>query len=132
MAVAIIACNPVALSDALVGDSHAAAAFFLVWGLFFLAHWVKRSSLVSAFIAGLLFGIIPSIRYPEAIFGIGIGCYFLIQLKRDKSVWPGAVAAVIGAAIPLAGLMAYNQIAFGAVWRTSYDLTMEQTGFSWT
>ena len=33
-AMAAMACNPIALADAVVGDAHAAVAFFLVWGCY--------------------------------------------------------------------------------------------------
>ncbi|MFC1535337.1 ArnT family glycosyltransferase, partial [Thermodesulfobacteriota bacterium] len=129
-AVATMACNPVANSHAMQGDAHNAAAFFLIWGLVFLARWSKSMSLGSAFLAGLLLGYIPAIRYPEALFGLGITYFILFHRKNDRKAWPSAVMAIIGAMIPIVCLLVYNQIAFGAVWKTAYSLTNERIGFS--
>ena len=74
-------------------------AFFLVWGLVFLARWSKTYSLAPAFLAGLCLGGIPSIRYPEALLGIGIGAFILVQVKGHRKARAGATADVIGAVI---------------------------------
>lgn len=130
VATAVMACNPIINADAVMGYSHAPVAFFLVWGLVFLARWSTNQSVVSAFFAGLLLGIIPTIRYAEAPFGLGIALFILFYLSKNRDAWPSAAAAVIGAAIPILCLMVHNHIAFGAVWKTAYSLTREQTGFS--
>jgi hypothetical protein len=130
VAIAAMACNPITNSHAVIGDSHTAAAFFLVWGIVFLARWSKSMSLGSAFLAGLLLGYIPTIRYPEALFGLGIALFILFHLTNNRKAWSSAAVAIIGATIPIVCLMVHNQIAFGAVWKTAYSLTKEQTGFS--
>ena len=127
---AVMACNPIINADAAMGDPDAPVAFFLIWGLVFLARWSETMSVRSAFLSGLLLGIIPTIRYSEAIFGLGIVLFLLFYLNKNRGSWSSAAAVVIGAAIPLICLMVYNQIAFGAVWKTAYSLTKEQTGFS--
>ena len=130
VATAVMACNPIINADAAMGYSHAPVAFFLIWGLVFLARWSETMSVRSAFLSGLLLGIIPTIRYSEVIFGLGIALFILFYLNKNRESWSSAAAVVIGAAIPLICLMVYNQIAFGAVWKTAYSLTKEQTGFS--
>ena len=128
--IGVMACNPISNTYAMIGDAHTAAAFFLVWGLVFLARWSKSFSPSSAFLAGLLLGFIPTLRYPETLFGLGIALFILFHLKNNRKAWSSAAVAIIGATIPIACLMVHNQIAFGAVWKTAYSLTDEQVGFS--
>jgi len=123
VAIAAMACNPITNSHAVIGDSHTAAAFFLVWGIVFLARWSKSMSLGSAFLAGLLLGYIPTIRYPEALLGLGVALFILFHMKNNRKAWSSAAVAIIGATIPIVCLMVHNQIAFGAVWKTAYSLT---------
>ena len=130
-AVAAMAVNPVANTRALAHDAHTAAAFFLVWGVYLLARWSKSMSPAMAFLAGLCLGIIPTVRYPEALFGLGVGLFMLLHLRWERKVWISLAAGVGGALIPIGLLMLRNHLAFGAFWRTGYALTNEQTGFGW-
>ncbi len=126
---AALAANPVFLQHALVCDSHMAVLCLLVWGTYFLFLWGSAGSIWQAFGAGLLLGSIPTVRYPEALYALGIGAFLLLHAKsRPRVLWHYA-AAVAGALVPLIPLMIRNQIAFGAFWRTAYSLTNEQTGF---
>jgi len=130
-AVAAMAANPVANTRALAQDAHTAAAFFLVWGIYLLARWSKSLSPAMAFLAGLCLGIIPTVRYPEALFGLGVGLFMLLHLRWERKFWVSLAAGIGGALIPIGLLMLRNHLAFGAFWRTGYSLTNEQTGFGW-
>jgi hypothetical protein len=133
--------NPIFCRHALACDSHVAVTFCLIWGLYLLLRWSENGRLWEVFTAGLLLGAIPTIRYPEALFGLGIGVFLLWHwrsrpgkvpgtLRRHKV--PGTLVAIAGAAIPIVPLLVRNQLAFGAFWRTGYALTNEQTGFGWS
>jgi len=130
-AMAAMAANPVANTRALAQDAHTAAAFFLVWGIYLLARWSKSLSPAMAFLAGLCLGIIPTVRYPEALFGLGVGLFMLLHLRWERKFWVSLAAGIGGALIPIGLLMLRNHLAFGAFWRTGYSLTNEQTGFGW-
>ena len=127
----VMAVNPVVNDRVFSGDSHSATAFFLIWGLYLLARWARTRSLVLAFLAGLLFGIIPTVRYAEVLFCLGLGLFMATHLNRDRRTLKSLGAASMGALIPIMCLMIHNQMAFGAFWRTGYSLTKEQTAFSW-
>jgi hypothetical protein len=130
VATTIMVCNPVINTGVFMNYSHAPVAFFLVWGLVFLVRWSQTLSIRYAFIAGFLLGCIPAIRYAEVLFGLGIAVFILLHFYKNKKAWPSVSTAVIGAAIPMICLLAHNYIAFGAMWKTAYSLTQEQTGFS--
>ena len=129
MAAAIMAVNPAANERALSCDSHTAVAFFLVWGIYLLARWSLTLSPFLAFAAGLVLGLIPTVRYPEVIFLFAAGVFMLLHLDRGSRVWGSVAAASVGALVPISCLLLRNQFAFGAFWRTGYTLTQEQTAF---
>jgi len=129
-AAAAMALNPVANTFALAGDSHAATAFFLVWGLYLTARWSKSHSPSTAFFTGLCLGVIPTIRYPEVLFGPAVGLYMLLHWNDGPRAKKSLATAVLGALIPVSFLLIRNHLAFGAFWKTGYSLTHEQTGFS--
>jgi len=130
VAVVAMALNDVVNLRAMSADSHTPVAFFLVWGLWFLQRWeVKPGSCGRACLAGLVFGVIPTIRYPEALFGLGIGLFMLLHLGRGRATIRSLAAAVVGAALPIGALLVRNHFAFGAFWKTGYALTKEQYGF---
>ena len=82
-------------------------------------------SVARGFAAGLLLGIVPTIRYPEAIVGLTVAAWLAWRIRPWWRAWP----AVAGAAVPLIALGVHNAGAYGAFWRTGYALTNEQTGF---
>lgn len=130
VAVATMVFNPVINTCALAGDAHAATAFFLVWGLLFLARWSQSFSVWWALTAGLFLGFLPVIHYPDVLFGIGIAVFIFCRMMVHPKGKATAMLAVISACLPVAALMIHNQAAFGAFWRTAYSLTQEQSGFS--
>ncbi len=130
-AVFVLAANPVFDQQAVWCFAHMAVTFCLIWGLFFLVCWSERGRLLEAFLAGLFLGCIPAIRYPEALFVLGVAVFLFWHLRSRKRIWLHYAAAVAGAALPLVPLLIRNHVAFGAFYRTAYALTNEQTGFSW-
>jgi len=131
LAATLMAFNPIVNQHALGGDSHTSTLFFLILALYFLAKWAKTHSLWWSFGTGLFLGIIPTIRYPEALFGLAFGIYVLLNVRRNRTAWRSLIAGVIGFAIPLSSLCIRNYLAFGAFWKTGYSLTNEQIGFGW-
>lgn len=129
--VLVLATNPIFSRNALACNSHMAVTFCLIWGLYFLLRWSANGWLWEVFTAGLFLGAIPTIRYPEALFGLGVGAFLLWHWRLRPHIWLHCVVAALGAAIPLSPLLIRNQLAFGAFWRTGYALTNEQTGFAW-
>jgi hypothetical protein len=123
--------NPTFNHHAIACDSHMAVTFFLTWGLFLLLRWSERGSIWEIFAAGLLLGSIPTIRYPEAIFGAAIIAFLLFHWRSRPHIWLHYFAATVGAAIPIIPLLVRNHLAFGSFWKTAYALTNEQTGFAW-
>jgi hypothetical protein len=130
-AAAALAVNPIFNQHAIWCFAHVAVTAPLVWGLFFLLRWSDGGKLRDAFVAGLILGCIPTIRYPEAIFALGIGTFLLVHLRARPKIWLHWLVAAAGALVPVVPLLVHNHMAFGAFYRTAYALTNEQTGFSW-
>ena len=131
LAAALMAFNPVVNQHALAGDSHTSTLFFLIWALFFLARWAETHSFWWAFVTGLFIGIIPAIRYPEALFVFAFGIFVILNLRDDSAAWRSLIAGMIGFAIPFSALCIRNHLAFGAFWKTGYGFTDEQVVCSW-
>ncbi|MDO8541271.1 MAG: glycosyltransferase family 39 protein, partial [Opitutaceae bacterium] len=125
LAAAVVASAPVANQHALDADAHVAATFFLVAGVLALRRFGATRSIWWGLLAGVLLGVLPSIRYPEAISGFAIAGWLAWRVRPVWRAWP----AVVGAAVPIGALLAHNTIAYGTFWRTGYALTNEQTGF---
>ncbi len=132
LAAALMAVNPFANQQALWAFAHTAVAFFLIWGVFFLARWAKTHSPGCAFGAGLCLGVIPTLRYAEALFGLGFVVFVLLNLRRNRGAWRSLVAGGLGVVVPLGALCVRNHQAFGAFWKTGYDLANKQLYFGWT
>jgi 4-amino-4-deoxy-L-arabinose transferase-like glycosyltransferase len=126
-----LALNPVFNSHALSSISHMAAAALLVWGLYVLVLWSRHGRLLEAFGAGLLLGCIPTVRYPEALFALGVAVFLLWHWRARQRMWLHCLVAVGGALLPITPLLIRNQLTFGRFWRTAYAITHEQTGFDW-
>ena len=127
----LLAVNSTFTRHALACDSHMAVTTLLVWGLYFLVRWGWEGRLWQAFVAGLLLGCIPTVRYPEALYALGIGAFLLWHFRERRRIWLHYAVAAGAALLPIVPLMVHNQLAFGAPWRTAYALTHEQTGFGW-
>ena len=130
-AVIVLAAHPTVNHHAHFGFAHTSVTFFLVAGIWLLDSWARNQGRWRAFGAGLLLGIVPTIRYAEGIAALGVGVFLVWYVLRRRNRAREAAFALLGAAIPIAILLLHNQLAFGAPWRTGYSLTSEQTGFSW-
>lgn len=129
LAMLLMAFIPFVNEHALFGDSHTSVIFFLIWGLYFLARWLKTNSMWWIFFAGVFFGIIPTLRYPGFLFVIVFGIFLLLNFNKSKNFWRSFIAGVTGASIPVIALGIRNQIAFGAFWKTGYDIYHEPAHF---
>jgi 4-amino-4-deoxy-L-arabinose transferase-like glycosyltransferase len=125
LAAAVVATVPVTNQHALDADAHVAATFFLVGGVLALLRFGETRAPAMGLLAGMLLGVVPTVRYPEALVGVTMGAWLLWQVRPIVRVWP----AVLGAALPIGALCVHNAAAYGAFWRTGYALTNEQTGF---
>jgi len=132
LAVGAMALNPIFNSHALNKDAHLAIACFLIWGFYLLVRWSNNRSLGLAFVAGLLWGALPTIRYPAALYFLAALLFLLWQHRPSRNTWWSYLAAAVGGLIPIGALLWHNQIAFGAFWKTGYSLTNEQTAFAWS
>ena len=129
LAAALMAVNPFLNEHAHFGDAHSAVCFFFIWGLLFAARWVEEARIWEAFAAGVFFGIIPTIRYADVFYLPAIAIFVFLHVRRDRRLWGGLAAGVIGLAIPLSWLCIRNQLAFGAFWRTRYSAAFDTKGF---
>jgi len=122
LAAALLALNPTANQYALSADSHTSTLFFLVWALFALARWEKTHSLPWAFAAGFLAGVIPAIRYPEALFAPAFMLFILLNTRRGRGRMSSLAAVSTGFAVPFGALLLHNRLAYGGFLKTGYDL----------
>lgn len=129
---AIIAANPVFNQFALWCFSHMAVTFFLVWGILLLILWTEKRRWWLGFLAGLLLGFIPAIRYAETVFAIACATFLLMDAWHAAEGRKQLVFLVIGAIIPPALLALRNYQLFDSLFATAYALTEEQTGFGWS
>ncbi|HEX2686846.1 MAG TPA: hypothetical protein VHN14_09515 [Kofleriaceae bacterium] len=70
--------------------------------------------------AGFFAGAAPLVDYQAVFAALPVAAYVLARLPRARLV-RAVVAAAGGAAVPIAGLLAYHAICFGSPWRTGYD-----------
>ncbi|MBT3287165.1 MAG: hypothetical protein HN380_07440 [Victivallales bacterium] len=126
-----LAFNPTFARHALQNDSHMSIVCLLAWGLALLLAWSETGSLWRLFVGAVLLGAIPAIRYPEVLFGLGIGTFLIWRSLDKRRPWLHWLVGGTGAILPLIPLMIHNHRAFGAFWNTAYSLTNEQTGFGW-
>ncbi|MBN2089792.1 glycosyltransferase family 39 protein [candidate division KSB1 bacterium] len=129
IALLLFAFNPVTNEHALFGDSHTSVIFFLILGLLFLSIWYKKRASWTIFLAGLCWGIIPTIRYAESILLLAFFTFLLLNFKRERNFYISFTVACFGAALPLVALAVRNHIAFGAFWKTAYGIPEESAHF---
>jgi 4-amino-4-deoxy-L-arabinose transferase-like glycosyltransferase len=126
-----LALNPIYSRHALQNDSHMAIVCLLAWGLALLLAWSESGSLWRLFLGSVLLGAIPAVRYPEALYALGIGVFLIWRSLGKPRPYLHCLVGLGGALLPLVPLMIHNHYAFGAFWNTAYSLTNEQTGFGW-
>jgi len=127
-----LALNPTFARHTLQNDSHMSIVCLLAWGLALLLAWSETGSLWRLFIGAVLLGAIPAVRYPEVLFGLGIGTFLIWRSLDKRRPWLHWLVGGAGAILPLIPLMIHNRRAFGAFWNTAYSLTNEQTGFGFS
>lgn len=131
LAAVALAVTPDYVRHSLQNDSHMAVTVLLIWGLWLLLRWHQGGRWGDLLAAGLVLGAIPTVRYPEALYALGVGGLLLLHVWRVPGRRWHALVGLAGALVPLVPLMVRNQLSFGAFWRTAYSLTNEQTGFGW-
>lgn len=72
-------------------------------------------------LAGLCAGWAPLLDYQAAFALVPLAAFFAWQLRRRPALF---AAAALGAAPPIAALLAYHAVAFGSPWRTGYDASV--------
>ena len=112
--------------QALAAMSHTATGFFLIGGLAILDRWSKNGSRIAALPAGLMLGMVPSVRYAEAAAVVGIVAFLWYQIRRPEGRL-GVLWVAAGAIVPVGWMLVRNQAEFGAFWRTAYYLTGESS-----
>jgi hypothetical protein len=136
-ALAAMIANPIVNHHVLGGFAHAAVSCVLIWGVYALSRWREEGGFGWAMLAGAAVGVLPSLRYPELLFGAAFGVAILhhaLSSPRERERerrWVGPLAALVGFILPIGALAARNLVAFGAVWRTGYSASHEQGGFGW-
>jgi hypothetical protein len=149
VAALLVSVLPILNRLTLHGDAHLAVTALLLGGIGFLFRWDDGPTRSRAFLAGLAFGLLPFVRYPEAVVGLAVLAYFGAR-RWCSSAPAGAVkestsgsepgqetvpssggffTAALGASLPLLALGIYNAWAYGAPWRTGYGFTNEQFAF---
>ena len=126
----IMATLPTANRFALHNDSTTVTVACLLAGIWLLARWDARPSRWRALSAGLVFGVIPTIRYAEAIFGLPVGLFLIMRAFGRPQVRNHLAWAVLGAAVPIAMLAAHNWVTYGAPWVTGYSYSGESHAFT--
>ncbi len=120
-ALILFAINPVFNQHIHYNYSHIAVLFFLMMSLALAVRGLRaeRSALL-LLAAGLSAGCIPSMRMIESIFVPAIFLYILIKSDSNKCRRSAAFAS--GAALPIIAFCVWNQIIYGAFWKTGYSL----------
>ena len=113
---------------ALHGDAHVATTAAILLGIWLLFRWEEEPTWGRAVLAGLAWGVVPTLRYPEAILGFAVVAFFLLG-PRGARLKRGLIPAATGAAVPL---FLHHALVYGAPWRTGCGLTSEQTVFAWS
>jgi 4-amino-4-deoxy-L-arabinose transferase-like glycosyltransferase len=133
LAAGLYGLHPLANEHALNWGAHTQAGFFLVAGLYVLTAWARRPHWAKALAAGLLLGAVPTMRYAEVVAGLGVGVFLLMRAWPEPRLWRHVGVALLGALVPVGGLLVFNASAFGSPLDTGYALTGEQqagTGFA--
>jgi hypothetical protein len=125
----LMALNPMANEHALFGDSHIAVCFFMLLGIYLLFRWRERPDFYLAFAAGVAWGIIPTVRYAEALLPAAAFVYLALHLRIEKKAAASLAFFSAGLAVPLVPLLVRDLRVYGAVWKTGYAVTGEQHAF---
>ena len=80
---------------------------------------VRRRGLVAAGV-GVCAGLSVIMDYQSALAAAAVGVYLLV---RSRSRLRDSAAALLGASVPIAALLAYHKACFGGVLKTGYSLS---------
>jgi len=130
-AVALMAVNPSLNTASMTADSHMPATCLLVWGAYVLARWGEHPSARTAFLAGLLLGTIPAVRYLEGLLLAGGGLFVLAHAERSRRWFLSTAAFAAGAAVPLVWILARNTLVYGHPGVTGYSFVADAQAFGW-
>ncbi|HMG21814.1 MAG TPA: hypothetical protein VK607_10870 [Kofleriaceae bacterium] len=79
--------------------------------------------------AGLLAGAALLVDYQAVFAALPVAVYAVVALRPGAVLARGLAAAALGAAPPIALLLAYHAICFGSPWRTGYDASTTFAAF---
>lgn len=123
----LVAINPTFNSFTLMYFSHTATVLTLVLGMYLFVLWVEKGHWWLGFLAGLILGSLPSIRYAEVSAGLGIGVFLIgTMILRPERRRSGLLVG-LGAFVPVVTLLIFNHVNFGSALKTAYSLTGEQS-----
>lgn len=98
-----------------------ALACLALWGLTTLVSTEARPR--TAFVTGACLGLMMSIRPVDgAAFALPAGLWLLWRVIQGRTCITALVAAGVGMAVPLAGVLAYNRATTGAAMLFGYEL----------
>ena len=110
----LLAVNTAFAVHALTAISHMPVACCLVWGIYLLLRWSDSGRIAWIFLAGVILGCIPTIRYADSVVALGIGIFLLMHIRKFPNIWRHYLATVVGALISVIPLLVRNQLLFGA------------------
>jgi len=114
----LLALNPMFARHALQNDSHMAVVCLLAGGLALLVAWSETGSLWRLFLGAMLLGAIPTVRYPEALYALGIGTFLIWRSLDQRRPWLHVLAGAAGALLPLIPLMRkFDTSGVAACWQ---------------
>jgi len=122
----------------LVVVGYALGSLAMTYSILFYSHQLGAICIASAWIlaldvadgkrglgamaaAGLLAGAAPLVDYQAVFAALPVAVHIVVRLWRQPRLVRAIAAAVAGAALPIATLLAYHTICFGSPWRTGYD-----------
>jgi hypothetical protein len=120
----------------LVVIAYAFGSMAMTYSILFYSHQLGAICIASAWIvaldvadgrrgaramvaAGLLAGAAPLVDYQAVFAAVPIAVHVLIRLPRGQRL-RAVILASVGAAPPIAALLAYHAACFGSPWRTGY------------
>jgi len=123
-------------------DTLAALAFCGVGGGLYLYYWLSRARLstrthaVVLFTAGFLLMVSVCVRYTNIVIAAVFGLHFLViavraHLRRELFL-PTGLFFWLGAALPLAGLLAYHGAVFGSPFSSGNGVAQPPISFAWS
>lgn len=124
----VFATFPVLNEQALLGFAHIPVTVFLLCGLLLVELWLERPRAWLALLGGACLGILPTLRYPAAVLGMGVVAYAILG-ARSEGQRRQIPFLLLGATAPVGAVLLYNQLVFGGPLRTAYDLSREQAAF---